>query len=57
MLTKKDFKAIATIIDGNRILIDDYEYICDDVISDLADYLATQVPNFDREEFIAACGV
>jgi hypothetical protein len=57
MLTKKDFKAIATIIDNNRILIDDYEYICDDVISDLADYLAIQNPAFDREKFITACGV
>ncbi len=57
MLTKKDFKAIAKIIDNNRILIYDYGYIYDDVITELADYLATQNPNFDREKFITACGV
>lgn len=63
MLYKKDFKAIAEIIKDNT------DEICDDnhshfmilprnrVAFELADYLATQNPRFDRQKFLNACGL
>ena len=65
MLTKKDFKAVAEIIKRQSTPRES-----DDVIiaimarnigqvyaSELADYFATQNPHFDRERFMAACGL
>ncbi|MCK5600766.1 hypothetical protein KAR91_02785 [Candidatus Pacearchaeota archaeon] len=55
MLYKKDFKRIAEIVQSNRG--DGVEYVLDCVADDLADYLSTKSPNFDRDRFLAACGV
>ena len=62
MLTKKDFKAVAEIIEkrkklnrGTR-LTSNFLY-ADDLAGDLADYFATQNPRFDRERFMKACGL
>ena len=64
MLTRKDFKAIANIIKRNktRIGIEDvaqltYGLPClrPAIIGDIADYLATQNPRFDRQKFLVAC--
>ncbi len=62
MVTKKDFKAIAEIVKSNTHeqfkFGDDTvwlskQYTC----RDLADYFATQNPNFDRKRFMEACGL
>lgn len=63
MLMKKDFKAIAKIIEK------DYDCyngptgpgMCGEVLKDisekLADYFATQNPRFNRQKFFDACGL
>ena len=56
MLYKKDFQKIAEIIDchANKA----YGFIVTKpFIEHLADYLVTTNPGFDREKFLAACGV
>ena len=55
MLTKKDFKAVAEIIEGNRG--QGVEYTLDNIASELANYFAAQNPCFDRERFMQACGL
>lgn len=57
MLTKKDFKAVAEIIDydGDRHYYD--RHTCEEIAKQLADYFATQNPRFDRERFMKACGL
>ena len=45
MLTKKDFKAIAKIIETNRG--DGVEYILDNIACELANYFATTNPRFN----------
>jgi hypothetical protein len=58
MLTKKDFKVMAAIIDSNRIENQGKTtYINIRAVSDLADYFATKNPEFDREKFLKACGI
>lgn len=65
MLMKKDFKAIAEIvkddtikIDGDCLIYDNYQVIPRDMlVESLADYFATQNPNFDRKRFLGACGL
>ena len=66
MLTKKDFKTVAEIIwnylpmgnitapevSAKAILLENKV-----VVEKLADYFATQNPRFDRERFLAACGL
>ena len=56
MLYKKDFKAIAEIIKTEG---DVYGYVqpCRRLAYELADYLSTTNPNFNREKFLDACGV
>ena len=60
MLTRKHFKAVAEIIRTSRDVIITYSTNkpaeCD-VADNLADYFATQNPRFDRERFLAACGL
>jgi len=60
MLTKKDFKAVAEIIEQACGIYDDEE-VCGEIASiithNLADYFATQNPRFDRERFMKACGL
>jgi hypothetical protein len=60
-MTKKDFEAIAAIIKNRLEWADPVEY---GVISgikltarDMADYFETVNPRFDRDRFIAACGL
>ncbi len=55
MLTRKDFKAVAEIINSNRG--QGVEYTLDNIASELADYFVTQNPQFDRERFMRACGL
>lgn len=56
MMTWKDFKAIAGIIQNSRDIYAGDKFLIKDVlISDMADYLTATNPNFDRERFIAAC--
>jgi hypothetical protein len=64
MLTKKDFKAIADIINYEYTRFDDTseddvdgKIAIKDVAIRLADYLTTQNPRFDRYKFLTACGV
>ena len=65
MLTKKDFKAVAEIIADNlpqdKISRNDYlsgkKDALDWTANDLADYFITQNPQFDRDQFIQACGL
>ena len=58
-MTRKDFEAIAAILaeqhshDSNS---HDYLVIYD-TANDLADYLATRNPHFDRARFLRACGL
>ena len=62
MLTKKDFKAVAGIIEKRKKLnrgtgrTPDFLY-ADDLAGDLADYFAIQNPRFDRSRFMKACGL
>lgn len=53
MLARKDYRAIAEIIESNRG--DGVEYILDRVASNLADYFEQNNPRFDRQKFIKAC--
>lgn len=60
MLTKKDFKAVAEII--NKHTIEHVSYPGDEIVkhgftNELADYFATQNPRFDRERFMQTCGL
>ena len=61
MLTKKDFKAIAEIINGQRkyakIFTGQHFAVgmCADIAIELAHYFATQNPRFDRDRFMKAC--
>lgn len=57
MLTKKDFKAIAEIVNNNMVGIDGRIYFHFDLAKELAEFLATKNPKFDRDKFLAACGV
>jgi len=65
MITKKDFKAIAKIIEDNAHEIDGdclvyNHYIVmprNTLVIELADYFAKQNPNFDRQKFLDACGL
>ncbi len=64
MLYKKDFKTIAEIIKGNIDFIANTKghcYNCKEraknIADELADYLSTKNPNFNRDKFLVACGV
>ena len=63
MLTKKDFKAVAEIIESlcdwrtTHKHPDSYYYGVRDAVEKLADYFATQNPRFDRQKFLDACGL
>lgn len=50
-MTRKHFEAIAAII-KNTLVTDRREATA----TAMADYLATQNPNFDRGRFLTACG-
>ncbi len=65
MVSKKDFEAVAVaeIIKSNRFYRQNYcgvqksALLHDHLIVELADYFATQNPNFDRKQFMKACGL
>ena len=62
-MTRKHFEAIARIIATNKVetpaagFDEGFDAGVSVVASDLADYLATQNPNFDRQRFLTACGL
>jgi len=55
-MTKKHFEAIAAIISEVH---DDYRFdgAVDATARRMADYFKTQNPNFNRDRFLAACGL
>lgn len=63
MLSRKHYKAIAEIIKTQKDLADIFagkEFATqriDDVATGLADHFAKDNPRFDRERFLAACGL
>lgn len=63
MLYKKDFKTIARIIKDNTDEVHNDNYSHFQILSrnrtafELADYLATKNPDFDRQKFLNACGL
>ena len=60
MLSKKDHKAIAEIVERCSGPDAHWDYTTTytaDMVCDLADYFAQDNPQFDRERFLAACGL
>ncbi len=64
MVTRKDYKAIAEIIEVNTEKHKQQgtgSLLCDTVRKsialELADYFATDNPKFDRQKFLNACGL
>ena len=60
MMTRKDYQAIAHVINNNRIDFEEGEdgYVVLNLVSHhLAHYMAQDNPNFDRAKFLTACGV
>lgn len=61
MMTKKNFEAVARIIKQNTVedaaagFDEGYDAGVQIVASDLADYFASDNPNFDRSRFLEAC--
>ena len=61
-MTRKDYELIATILDGQTIVAPStMAQACreqrDTYARAFADALARENPRFDRERFLAACGV
>ncbi len=62
-MTKKHFKAIAAAINAQRLrpygdkYADVVDARLDALAEDLATWLKTQNPNFQRQKFLDACGV
>ena len=63
-MSRKDFEAIARVFaeqaDYNLSTIefdDGHNFAHAKLAENMADYLATTNPNFDRTRFLAACGV
>lgn len=58
-MTKKDYEAIAEIIknNSNDKLECESRATATAIAVNLACYMATTNPSFDREHFLAACGV
>lgn len=58
MLSRQHYKAIAEIIKGNdtgeRVST---RLVCLDIAEELANYFAQDNPRFDRQKFLAACGI
>lgn len=56
-MTKQDYEALAALLKATR----NGEYMSpaqalDQLTWDMADYLATRSPHFDRDKFLAAAG-
>ena len=58
MVTKKDLKAIADIIEVNTVNKTSMPVVHKlGLVKHLSEYFATQNPRFDRERFMIACGL
>ena len=60
MLTRKDYKAIADIINNERADFQEGEdgyAVLNIISSQLSHYMAQDNPNFNRAKFLEACGV
>lgn len=55
MLTRKDYVTLADILESFSDLIERFTF--EDLVEDIADYCASDNPNFDYEKFRQACGV
>ena len=55
MLTRKDYVTLADILESFSDLIERFTF--EDLVEDIADYCASDNPNFDYEKFREACGV
>lgn len=56
MMTRKDYVKVADILSGyQRAMIDDFWF--EDLVSDFADFFASDNPNFQMEKFTHACGL
>ena len=55
MLTRKDYVTLADILESFSELIERFTF--EDLVEDIADYCASDNPNFDYEKFREACGV
>jgi hypothetical protein len=55
MLTRKDYVTIADILESFSLEIN--QIIFEDLVEDIADYCASDNPNFDYEKFREACGI
>jgi hypothetical protein len=57
-MTRKHFEAIARIMrDHTPVQGEAVDITHRDTVDALADYFATENPNFDRGRFVAACGL
>ena len=56
-MTRKDFEAIASAIRTAVGVDSAWTDAAESIASELADYLATTNPRFDRARFLKACGV
>ena len=55
MLTRKDYVTLADILESFSQLIEWFTF--EDLVEDIADYCASDNPNFDYDKFRQACGV
>ena len=55
MLTRKDYVTLADILESFSQLIERFTF--EDLVEDIADYCASDNPNFDYDKFRQACGV
>ena len=58
-MTRKDFRAIAEIVNRASTNANGYKpvvFAIVDITEEIADYLATTNPLFDRKKFLSACG-
>lgn len=55
MLTRKDYVTLADILESFADLIERFTF--EDLVEDIADYCASDNPNFDYEKFRNACGI
>jgi hypothetical protein len=55
MLTRKHFKALASILAEHANCAPDLDLCVQGIREDIASYCARENPNFDRARFMAAC--
>jgi len=56
-MTKKDYIAVANILQGNKGMTEKSETMRDSIATDLADLFQKDNPRFDRDRFSIAAGV